>query len=203
MAQVSDDGFWQLVDGDWVPTELQVQTIANGANPHFDTIPQTSEQVMIYSSPQSSGASKTLIVIGVVVVGLILTVILAGVLYAWASSLAEDNESSLVGTWTNPEDKLELKDNGDVKESTNTFDTWYTRGGDLYFEDEDYYYKFKYLIVDDILFLVPYDESGDGEIIEEDCIAYLEGNNGESESYFNDRIDQAESNGEFPSWCNP
>ena len=36
--QVSDDGYWQLVDGNWVPTELQNEAIAKGANPHVSNI---------------------------------------------------------------------------------------------------------------------------------------------------------------------
>ena len=206
-SQISDDGYWALVAGSWVPTELQNEAIAKGANPHVsnigvNTISQTPGQVVLHSSPSNGGVDKTLIVIGVIAVGIMLTVVLAGVLYVWASSLAEDNqESNLVGDWTNPDDKLELQSNGDAKESTGTFESWYTVGEDLYFEDEEYYYKFKYSLVDEILFLAPYDE--DGELSEEDCVAYLQGLNGESESYFNDEIEKAESNGDFPNWCNP
>lgn len=206
-SQVSDDGYWALVGGSWVPTELQHEAIAKGANPHVsnigvNTISQTPGQVILHSSPSSGGIDKTLIVIGVIAAGIMLTVVLSGVLYVWASSLAEDNqESRLVGDWTNPNDKLELQSNGDAKESTGTFESWYTIGDDLYFEDEEYYYKFKYSLVDEILFLAPYDE--DGELSEEDCIVYLQGLNGESESYFNDEIEKAESNGDFPNWCNP
>ena len=43
-----------------------------------------------------------LIVISTLVIGLILVVVLAGVLYVWASNLAEDQSSELVGDWTNP-----------------------------------------------------------------------------------------------------
>ena len=205
MSQMSDDGYWKFVDGEWVSTELQDQAIAQGANPHISntdviTIPQTSEQIVIYSSPSSGGANKTLIVISTVIGVLILTVILAGVLYVWASSLAQEQESSLVGDWTNPVDKLELQSNGDAKDSTGTFESWYTSGENIYFEDEDYFYKFRYSVVGDILFLNPYDE--DGDLSEEECIGYLEGNSGESESYFNDRIEQAQSDGKIPNWCN-
>ena len=31
MAQLSDDGFWELVDGDWVPTDKQEKAISGGA----------------------------------------------------------------------------------------------------------------------------------------------------------------------------
>lgn len=204
--QVSDDGYWQLVDGNWVPTELQNEAIAKGAIPHVsnlgvNTIPQTAEQVVFHSLPSNRGVDKKWIVIGVVAVGILVTVVLANVLYWWASSLAEDQDPNLVGDWTNPSDKLELESNGDAKESSGTFESWYTADENLYFEDEDYSYKFRYSLVEDILFLAPYSE--DGDLIEEDCIAYLQGLSGESESYFNNEIENAESNGTFPSWCNP
>lgn len=203
MIQVSDDGYWKFVDGEWGPTELQDQAIAQGANPHVgntyeNIIPQTSEQIVIYSSPSSGGGNTTLIVIGTVIGGLILTVILAGVLYEWATSLAE---SDLVGDWTNPVDKLELQSNGDAKESSGTFESWYIEGQSIFFEDKDYSYEFRYSVVGDILFLAPY--GADGVLSEEECIAYLEGNSGESESHFNDRLEQAQSDGEYPNWCNP
>ena len=203
--QVSEDGYWQLVDGDWVPTELQNEAIANGAIPHVsnlevNTIPQTAGQVVFHSLPSNRGVDKKWIVIGAIAVGIIVTVVLANVLYWWASSLAKDQDSNLVGDCTNPVDKLELESNGDVKESSGTFESWYTTDENLYFEDEDNLYKFRYSLVDDILFLAPYSE--DGKLIEEDCIAYLQGLSGESESYFNNEIENAESNGTFPSWCN-
>ena len=120
----------------------------------------------------------------------------------WASNLAAENQpSNLVGDWTNPEDKLELESNGNMKESTGTYETWYTMDGRLYFETEDYYYSdYKYSIVNDILYMAPYNE--DDVLIEDDCFAYIEGLRGESESYWNERIEQAESNGEIPNWCN-
>ena len=137
---------------------------------------------------------------GIVIV-LVLLVVVSSVLYVWASTLAEGQDPNLVGDWTNPEDRLQLKSNGEAEESTGTFETWYTIGDRLYFEYDDYYNDYKYLLVDDVLFLAPYDE-GD-VLMEENCIAYLEGTRGESQSFYSDRIEQAESDGDFPSWCNP
>ena len=134
--------------------------------------------------------------------GAVILVVLASVLYVWASSLAEDKiEPSLVGDWTNPSDKLELQSNGDAFESTGTFESWYTVGDDLRFEveGEEGYYNFRYSLVDDILFLAPYGE--DGELNEDDCVIYLQGLDGESQSYYTDRIEQAESDGMVPYWC--
>jgi len=208
VSQVSDDGYWALVNGSWVPTELQNEEIAKGADPYagnlgVNTIPQTPNQVAFYSSPSSGAHPYPILIIGVVI-GAVLLVVLAGVLYVWASSLAgDDNDSNLVGDWTNPSSKLELQSNGDAFESTGTFDSWYTVGEDLRFEveDEEGYYKFRYSLVDDILFLAPYDE--DGEVSEDDCVVYLQGLNGESQSYYTDRIEQADTDGNIPYWCNP
>ena len=53
VTEVSDDGYWALVDGNWVPTELQNEAIAKGVNPHVgngnmdvNTIPETPDQVV-------------------------------------------------------------------------------------------------------------------------------------------------------------
>lgn len=209
VTEVSDDGYWALVDGNWVPTELQNEAIAKGANPYVDngnmdvnTIPETPNQVVFYSSPSSGARSYPVLIIGVVI-GAVILVVLAIGLYVWASSLAGDNnDSNLVGDWTNPSDKLELQSNGDAFESTGTFDSWYTVGEDLRFEveDEEGYYNFKYLLVGDILFLAPYGENG--ELNEDDCVIYLQGLDGESQSYYTDRIEQAEYDGQVPYWCN-
>ena len=95
-----------------------------------------------------------MVVVGIAV-GIGVLIALSVLLYVWASDLADEaeTEDSLVGTWTNPEDRLVLKSNGDVTETTDTFETWYVRGDDIFFEDDTYYYKFKYLVTNDIIFL--------------------------------------------------
>ena len=75
--------------------------------------------------------------IKVIVIGLILVVVLAGgSLYVWAS------QSSVI---------LE------AKESTGTFKDSHTMSGKLFFEDDEYYWDFEYKVIDDLLFLAPYD----------------------------------------------
>ena len=32
--QVSEDGYWKFVEGSWIPTELQLNALAQGALPH-------------------------------------------------------------------------------------------------------------------------------------------------------------------------
>jgi hypothetical protein len=224
MAEASEDGFWQFEDGEWNPTQKQLDAIQQGAIRHdVDPIPQETQSpettnfhspqpsltphqtgqnhFLIVSSAKDNGTKKVLMIGAGFAIVLLLLVILSSVLYVWASSLAEGQDENLVGVWTNPQDKLQLLSNGEAKESTGTFETWYTKGDSIYFEYDEYYNDYKYLLVDEVLFLAPYDE--DGALVEENCIAYLEGTRGESQSFYNDRIERADSDGDFPSWCNP
>ena len=34
MGEISEDGFWQMVEGEWIPTEKQLEAIQNGAIRH-------------------------------------------------------------------------------------------------------------------------------------------------------------------------
>jgi len=210
MGQVSDDGYWQEMNGEWVPTELQNKALSNGAQHHTfpaENTPQpnammTHSQIGVMQAPPQNGLKIVIIVTVSLVVGVILVGLLAGVLYVWASSLAEEQDSELIGTWTNPADRMFFESNGDIEESTGTFETWYTTNSDVFFEDDDeYYYNFKYIVVDDLFFLAPYDASE--ELLEDDCIAYLKGETGATESIYNDRIEKANTDGLIPSWCNP
>ena len=36
MTQVSGDGFWQFENGQWVPTEMQLEALSNGATPYVE-----------------------------------------------------------------------------------------------------------------------------------------------------------------------
>ena len=110
-------------------------------------------------------------------------------------------DEDLIWNWTYPVDHESLKRNREVEESTDTFNKWYIEDGNLILEEDDYYYPFKYQVVDEILFLAPIDH--DDSVVKEECIAYLKGDTGKTNSAYNDRIEDAESNGDFPSWCQP
>ena len=135
MDQVSDDGYWKMVEGEWVPTDLQIQALQEGATPHVSNtvLAQVPGQVVIYSSSSSDGLGKVLKIVVGAIIGVALLVVLSGILYVWASSLSEETDSSLVGTWTNPETELEMMRNGDAEISSATFESWYLQSGDLYF----------------------------------------------------------------------
>ena len=205
-VQGENGNFWAVNDGSEAYTTphnevAPTQVTSQYSNMNVNTMPQTSGQYVVVSSSNSGGGKTGAMIIFGIVIGVALLVVLSGVLYVWASNLAAENQpSNLVGDWTNPEDKLELESDGKAKESTGTFETWYTMDGKLYFEDQIYYYEYEYTIVDDILFMAPYDD--DDVLLEDDCVAYLKGLTGKSESYYNDRINQADANGDIPNWCN-
>ena len=44
MAEISEDGFWQLVNEEWIPTQKQLDAIDSGAIPHEKTLTEQSEE---------------------------------------------------------------------------------------------------------------------------------------------------------------
>jgi len=281
MSEISEDGFWQMVEGEWVPTEKQLEAIQNGAIRHDEeTVQQktgepdhreifTHQLVNITSESQYLGTKDYVSFVGYVLIvfgildfllsftGTNITFFLGFISYItpilfisaggalinqaltneikWfemrkfsESSTSKgiyaitllfalfvlillvgianmDNDEfdpDLVGIWTNPVDELTLEKDGDVTETTNTLTSWSSGEGELrLFESKDYYYIFEYEVVDDILFLAPYGD--DDVLLEENCIAYISADSGYSDSKYSDRIESAESNGAFPSWCRP
>jgi hypothetical protein len=167
-----------------------------------------------YKTNSNSGKIIGIIVIvGVLVVTL--TVVLAGVLYVWANSLAASDTSlsadEIEGTWYNPADTLTLYPNGTVSESEGSVTQWRTNGNDLYITvhigEDDIDVRTIYDIRlddqgDSLLFIAFYQtdtESGNqtNEIDEASCIAYSSSILGAENEHFDERITI------FPSWCNP
>lgn len=213
----SEDGQWVWDGNDWVPVAQPMVPINHAVNQYDpmqvtpqpmqvnpQSYSQTPGQVVVYSSPQSS-SSKPIIIVVSLVIGVAVLIGLAWGLYAWASELAEEaeeNDPNLVGIWSNPADRLDLESNGDMSDSSGILIDWHNNGDSIYFDsDNGTTYKFKYLINYewDVVFLVPYDT--DGDLSEEDCIAYFKGTQGSNSSYFDDRINQVYDDGAFPSWC--
>ena len=207
-GDVSDDGYWQLQNGEWVPTEKQVEALQGGATPHNEVSQQQPPQMvnlgmtaqpMTIMMPQKE---KSPLVMVLIIVGAIVgLIILSGILYAWASSLAVQNDAELEGTWTNPVDRIQFSSNGDVSESTETFEGWRTQDDLLIFFDTEYEYHFQYKITNELLFLAPIDE--DDQLQGDLCIAYLKGETGSDNSTYEERIEAAERQNQIPSWCTP
>ena len=275
MTQISDDGFWQNIDGEWMPTQKQVEALENGAIPHESNgienpNLESNADPLFQFQPSMHGNNPTgtqeyitflgYVLIGFGVLDFLISftgtditfflgffstftpilfwslggfliskgeelpwfeverfsesdkakAIYAGTLVAalfilflliGLANLSNNLDDDLIGTWTNPVDELSLESNGDVDESTDTFNKWYIEDGNLILEEDDYYYTFKYQLVDEILFLAPIDN--DDSVLKEECIAYLKGDAGKTNSAYEDRIEDADSNGDFPSWCQP
>ena len=275
MTQISDDGFWQNIDGEWMPTQKQLEALENGAIPHESNemanpnLESNAEHLFQFQPSMHgnnpTGTQEYITFLGYVLIGFgvldflisftgtditfflgffstftpILFWILGGFLISkgeelpWfeverfsesdkakaiyagtlvaalfililligLANLSNNLDEDLIGTWTNPVDELSLESNGDVDESTDTFNKWYIEDGNLILEEDDYYYTFKYQVVDEILFLAPIDN--DDSVVKEECIAYLKGDAGKTNSAYEDRIEDADSNGDFPSWCQP
>ena len=96
--QVSDDGQWQFVNGEWVPTQMQMapQQVASQfqAAAVAQTYTQQTPQAVVVSS-QGGAVGKVVMIIGIVIVALVLlSFVLSAVMYVWASSLAGENVES-------------------------------------------------------------------------------------------------------------
>ena len=60
-VMVSDDGYWQYINGNWVPTELQNQALNQGAIPHQDNLnPQVANTNLVVVPNQSSWEQQTI-----------------------------------------------------------------------------------------------------------------------------------------------
>ena len=118
-----------------------------------------------------------------------LTVVLAAVLYWWASELAEDE---IVGEWSNSTVTMEFKSDGSVSDSTGVWNEWRVSGDTLYLVDDEepeYEYYFKYTISYEVLFIAPIDY--DDSIQSENCVAFAaDGVEWEDAEYTT-----------WPSWC--
>jgi len=151
-------------------------------------------------------------IIGVLVV--VVTIVLAGVLYVWANSLSTSSSADdIEGTWYNPVDTMTLYPNGtvSVSESEGFVTQWRTDRNDLYFtfqlgEDDIEVMAIYDVRLDDqgdsLLFIAFYQvdsESGNqtDEVDEASCIAYSSSILGSENEHFDDRKTI------FPSWCNP
>jgi|MDSW01.1.fsa_nt_gb hypothetical protein len=200
-GDVSDDGYWQLQNGEWVATEKQVEALQGGAIPHNVVSQQQPPQMvnlgmtaepMTIMMPQKD---KSPLVMVLIIVGAIVgLIILSGILYAWASSLADQNDAELVGTWTSPVQTLTFESDGDLS-GNDEWNEWRTADDNLYLVDPsepEYEYYFRYTITDEVLFIAPLDN--DDSVVGEDCAAFVkEGLDWET------KVESVN----LPSWCTP
>ena len=179
--------------------EFMVQQVIQ--QPQFPTLAPTSQpqflaQPTVMMLPQPNNQKNLLLILGIVaVIGIAFIVILAGILYVWASDLASSQD--IEGTWYNPVDTITFNSDGSMTESTNTLVEWRIDGNGLFMsEGDEYEYYFKYKISGDTLFIAPYDYDLE-TIIEEDCSAYSSNIEAKDRDTFENTIVV------FPTWCNP
>jgi len=169
-----------------------------------------TQQPLMMVQKQNTNPMKILALITIgLVVAIAVIVVLSGVMYVWASSLADGTDVSIEGTWYNPADTMTLYANGTVDESTDTITQWSTENGNLtltlLINEQEIDLISKYSVTSDsggdsILFIALYIvENGTqiDEIDETSCIAYSDSVLGAETQHFEDR------KAVYPSWCNP
>ena len=176
---------------------------------------QTAQQAPIMIVQQSNsrkwGAGKiaAFAVIGLVVFTAAI-VVLSGVLYVWANSLADEDKGSIEGTWYNPEDTITFYPNGTVAESSGLITHWEIVNGDLIttfsIDGEEVDLKWKYAVEtdsegDDFLFIALYEvENGTqtNVVNKTSCIGYSDSIWGADLENFEERTLMV-----VPNWCDP
>ena len=193
---------WNAYGSAWIKQEeMKAQNQPISVQPQLE--PTVVKQVDLgpthvrLQALQNNSNTNVLPTIAIVAICAVIVIILAGVLYVWANSLASDE---IEGTWYNPAQTLTYSSNGDLSDSTSTFSEWRIDGNRLYMvdaNDRDYEYHFQYKISGDVLFIAPIDF--DGTIKGEDCSAYSRNSAAKDMDEFEDEVNFVV----WPSWCNP
>ena len=217
LGKVSEDGCWIWNGEKWVGNQgvqthvgpdkpnLYSEATSHAPNPSF----HNQEMIIIQQNNKTSSTfTKLSLVIVVPVVLVAITVVLAGILYVWADSFAEDlDQTELAGTWYNPEDTMILYPNGTVMESTGGIVKWSSEGHNLtltFLNDEEetdliWRYEIKIDSDDDRVLFLAYYTFEDGvqtnEIAENSCISYGDSINGADREYWDDKT------AIIPDWC--
>ena len=233
LAKVSDDGYWMWNGIEWIPNpnRPKKETLGKSDQPsqaHIEAQQAHSNSGMptpyisTYQQPQlvqlqptkkkSSGGLWIALLIILPILLIALTVVMAGVLYVWASALSEsalseDPDQNLAGTWYNEDDTMTFYSNGSVVESTETIVRWSSQGENLTTtfvldgEEVDVVWKYRVEMDSDddrILFMAAY-EVVDGvqtnEIDSDSCIAYTDSVESTEEDY------NESKRAIIPAWC--
>jgi hypothetical protein len=223
----SKDGFWIWNGSRWVPVSEFPQSDVLSLNhsptyhPNVDpvmsnTFPQYPQQQQILTYQQTAMVSPNLhskksinipMILILFVFSIALVVVLSGVLYVWASSLAEEDD--ITGTWYNPNDTVSFYPDGTINESTGYLIDWSIVDGDLVtgyiVGDELVNISWKYDIIydtedDKLLIIAPYEfvnGNQTNEVVPSECVVYSELILGTEEEYFEN------IRAIFPDWCEP
>ena len=217
LTKLSDDGVWMWNGKEWIPNPnravgkkepAQFQQMQNTKVAQFHGYGQNAQMLLVQQTNKSKSGLWIALVIVLPILFVAFTVVMAGVLYLWASDLAEEqDQTDLAGTWYNNADTMTLYSNGSVDESSGLIIEWSSDGENLtttFFidgEEIDLIWKYEIKIDSDddrILFMAYFDsENGiqTNEVAENSCIAYVDSVKGTEEDYIQRK--QAI----IPDWC--
>ena len=219
LTKLSDDGVWMWNGKEWIPNpnravdkrepaQSQFQQMQNTQVAQYPRYGQNTQMLLVQQTKKSKSGLWISLVIILPILFVAFTTVMAGVLYVWASGLAEEQEQTdLAGTWYNTADTMTLYSNGSVDESTGLMIEWSSEGGNLtstiLIDGEEIELIWKYEIKidtddDRVLFMAFFDsENGiqTNEVAENSCIAYVDSVKGTEEDYFERK------RAIIPDWC--
>jgi hypothetical protein len=219
LTKLSDDGFWMWNGGAWIPNPNRVVDKKEPAQSMFQQLQDTqvaqspgygqnNQMLLIQQTKKSKSGLWISLVIILPILFVVFSIIMAGVLYVWASDLAEEqDQTDLAGTWYNNADTMTLYSNGSVDESTGLIIEWSSEGENLtttfLIDGEQIELIWKYEIKidsdDDRVLFMAYFDSENGiqtnEVAENSCIVYVDSVKGTEEGYMEKK------RAIIPDWC--
>ena len=223
LGKVSEDGYWIWNGEVWVANQgirpsitakkadLISEDSSNIQSPSF----QNHEMIIIQSNKEKLGYFRNLSLATIILISIVaITVVLAGILYAWASILSDDsiysdNNRAIEGTWYNIEDTATFYPNGTISESSGYVKNWKVDGHNLtltyQFDEEMFDVIFRYDIVydskgDSLLLIASYEYENQNQtnvVNESSCFGYSDSILGSEPGHIEDRRLI------YPTWCNP
>lgn len=223
LGKVSEDGYWIWNGEMWVAnlgirpnkTAKKPDLISEeSSNTQYQSF-QNHEMIIIQSNKKKPGNFRNLSLATVILISIVaITVVLAGILYAWASILSDDsiysdNNRAIEGTWYNTEDTATFYPNGTISESSGYVKNWEVDGHNLtltyQFDEETFDVIFRYDIVydsegDSLLLIASYEYENQNQtnvVNESSCFGYSDSILGSEPGHIEDRRLI------YPTWCNP
>ena len=219
LTKLSDDGVWMWNGKEWIPNpdrvvhkkepaQSQFQPMQNTQVAQYSGYGQNAQMLLVQQTKKSRSRLWISLVIVLPILFVAFTIIMAGVLYVWASDLAEEqDQTDLEGTWYNQLDTMTLYANGSVDESTGLITEWSSKGENFtttfLIDGEQIEIIWKYEIKKDsdddrVLFMAYFDsENGiqTNEVAENSCVVYVDSVRGAEEDYMENK------RAIIPEWC--
>ena len=191
---------WDAYGHAWIKQqelEAQVEPVSTQVQiePIYSAQTNIQQPMVMVQAPHQGSAGKALSTVAIIAICIVVIVVLAGFLYAWANSLAS---KEIEGTWKNPIDTIDFSRGGDASSSSSNLEEWRVSGDMLYliFSDEpEYEYIYIYEVSGDFLFVAPYDY--DDTVMSEECVMYSSNSAANTETYWDSIVVEPK----IPTWC--